>query len=235
MSLGQVRQFLEESRANRIQWRHIDLLGGEPTNHPDFMEIVNLVLEFRDRYSPKTRVVLWTNGYGERVNRILSLLPPGIEVENTAKTTKVQTGFYTFNVAPVDVPGYAGADYSNACSAVTLCGLGVTPYGYYPCAIAGAIDRTFGLNLARAEMPKPDDPMKDELRTFCALCGMFKPPTGEPLKGPVMSPTWVQAYARSHGNPPKLSRLPESHDLVQIRVENGPRNSTGLESSLKRA
>ncbi|MFZ0964635.1 MAG: radical SAM protein [Terriglobia bacterium] len=235
MSLGQVRQFLEESRANRIQWRNIDLLGGEPTNHPQFLEIVNLLLEYRDKYFPRTRIVVWTNGYGERVNRMLSLLPPGIEVENTAKSTKVQSAFHTFNVAPVDVPGYAGADFSNACSVVTTCGAGVTPYGYYPCAVAGAIDRTFGLNLARKEMPKPGDPMTKELRAFCALCGLFKPPTGEQLNGPVMSPTWVQAYARSRQDPPKLSRLPEAAELVQIGPGNGQPHSSELHPSLKQA
>ena len=221
MSVAQVRQFLEEGRANQIQWRHLRILGGEPTSHPQFMEIVKLVLEYRDLYFPKTRVVLVTNGHGERVNRILASLPAGIEVENTAKTTKLQKYFHTFNVAPSDIKGYAGADFSNACSAVSVCGMGVTPYGYYPCAVAGAIDRTFGLNLGRKELPKPGDPMTEELRTFCSLCGMFTPPTTDQVDGPVMSPTWVKAYARSHQNPPKLARLPEFPALVQITAKTG--------------
>jgi hypothetical protein len=235
MSVGQVRQFLEEGRANHVQWRHLRILGGEPTSHPQFLEILNLLLEYRDRYFPQTRLILVTNGHGERVNRMLSLVPPGIEVANTAKTTKVQTAFNTFNVAPIDIKEYAGADFSNACPVVSVCGMGVTPYGYYPCAQAGAIDRTFGLNLGRKELPKPGDPMKDELRAFCALCGQFKPPTTEQLDGPVMSPTWAQAYAASHKNPPKLSRLPESHDLVQISLENAQRYSSELDESLKKA
>ncbi len=216
MSVEQVHQFLEESRANRIQWRRIDVLGGEPTAHPQFMEIIKLLLEYRDQFAPQTRILLWTNGLGDHVNRMLSLLPPGIEVENTAKTTKVQASFQTFNVAPVDLKEYDGAEFSNACPVLTTCGLGVTPYGYYPCAVAGAIDRTFGLNLGRKELPKLTDPMTEELRAFCSRCGLFKPPTGEQLSGPVMSPTWEQAYARSRGNAPKLARLPESSELVQI-------------------
>ena len=221
MSLEQVQHFLEESRASGVQWRRISVAGGEPTNHPQVVEIMNLILTYRARFFPKARVLLATNGYGERVNRVLSLLPPGVRVLNSAKTTRVQTRFQTFNVAPIDVEGYRGTDFSNACYVTWLCGLGVTPYGYYPCTLAGAIDRTFGLDLGRKTLPKPDDPMIAELRTFCALCGFFKPWTGERLNGPVMSSTWVQAYARSRQNPPTLSRLAESPALVQMGVEQG--------------
>ncbi len=216
MSLEQVHHFLEESRASRVQWKRISVVGGEPTNHPQILEIMNLVLAYRSRYFPKARVLLKTNGYGERVNRVLSLLPPGMQLNNTAKNAKVQARFHTFNVAPIDVEGYEGADFSNACYVTWVCGLGVTPYGYYPCAVAGAIDRTFGLDLGRKTLPEPDDSMITELRTFCRLCGHFKPPTGERLSGPVMSSTWVQAYARSRENPSTLSRLAEPPALVQI-------------------
>jgi hypothetical protein len=213
------------------------LLGGEPTLHPEFMEILNLVVDYRDRYSRRTRIILLTNGYGERVNRILSLVPPGVEVVNSAKTTKLQTAFRTFNVAPVDVKEYAGVDFSNACSAVTVCGMGVTPYGYYPCPVAGAIDRTFGLDLGRKELPKSGDTMKEELRILCSLCGEFKLSRGERPDGPVMSPTWVQAYARSRAHRPKLSRLPEFPGLAPSSVARDEPLAyaiTSLRSSLLR-
>ena len=84
--------------------------------------------------------------------------------------------------------------------------MGVTPYGYYPCAVAGAIDRIFGFN-RRKTLPEPDDDMREELRQFCAVCGHFKARTSEPLTGPVTSPTWQKAYARSHQRPAKHPRL----------------------------
>ena len=216
MSIAQVRQFLEESRAAGNPWKAIQVLGGEPTNHPQFVEIMNLIVEYRDKYSTKTSIQLNTNGYGERVNRMLSRVPAGVTIKNSSKTTKAQTEFCTFNVAPIDLEEYAGADYANGCFVSQICGSGVTPYGYYPCAIAGAIDRTFGLNMGRKTLPEPNDAMIQELRVFCALCGHFKPPTSEELPGPVMSPTWVEAYTRSHRCPPKLSRLPEQVELSQI-------------------
>lgn len=218
MSIEQMSHFLEESRERGIQWRRIRLVGGEPTSHPQFLEIVNLVLEYRDRFSPKTRIQVTTNGHGERANKMLALLPPGIDVNNTAKVTNVQREFDTFNVAPIDVEDYDRADFSNGCWITQRCGIGVTPYGYYPCAVAGAIDRTFGFNLGRKTLPERHDDMKKELRTFCALCGHFKLPTREVLNGPVMSPTWAQAYTRSLRQPATLSRLSERQGLVQISL-----------------
>jgi hypothetical protein len=41
MSLDQVHHFLEESQARRVQWRLINVAGGEPTNHPQVLEIMN--------------------------------------------------------------------------------------------------------------------------------------------------------------------------------------------------
>src|SRR5271165_441711 len=214
MSIEQMSHFLEESRERGIRWKRIRLVGGEPTSHPQVLEIVNLVLEYRDQFSPKTRIEITTNGHGERANKMLALLPPGVRVNITAKVTNVQREFQTFNVAPIDVEEYGEANFSNGCWITQRCGIGVTPYGYYPCAVAGAVDRTFGLNLGRKTLPEPHDNMKEELRTFCALCGHFRLPTGEPLNGPVMSPTWAQAYTRSLQHPAKLSRLSEHQKLV---------------------
>lgn len=210
MSLGQILYFLDETRLNRIQWRRISVLGGEPTLHPQFQEIMKLILEYCEKYSPHTRVVVVTNGYGDRVNNTLIHLPARVKVRNTAKKSQIQRDFNTFNVAPVDVQEYAGADFSNGCWITEGCGMGVTPYGYYPCAVAGGIDRIFGFDLGRSTLPEPDDDMEQQLRAFCTYCGHFKLPTAQPLVGSVMSPAWSLAYARSRREPVVLSRLPEA-------------------------
>src|SRR5262249_2729701 len=129
MSLGQIRRFLKESQEREIQWKRIRLLGGEPTSHPEFLEIVNLVIDYRQKFSPRTRIEITTNGYGERANRMLALLPPVVQVINTAKITNLQQEFQTFNVAPIDVAEYQESDFSNGCLVTECCGIGVTPYG----------------------------------------------------------------------------------------------------------
>ena len=213
MTLGQIRHFLEESKERQIRWELIGLLGGEPTCHPQFLEVVELVREYRDGFSPETQIRVVTNGHSERTKKLLCQLPSDIEVVDSAKSSRDQPEFFTFNVAPIDVGGYERADFFNACPVTHLCGIGVTPYGYYPCGVAGAIDRTFGFDLGRKVLPQEDDDMKEEIRRFCALCGRFKGYTGELSRGQldraVMSSTWEEAYARSRENRPRISRLPE--------------------------
>jgi hypothetical protein len=209
MTVGQVCQFLEESLARQIRWRRLRVVGGEPTTHPNFLEIMNLLVEYRQKHRPGMRIEVTTNGHGERVNRMLSLLPLGVVVNNSAKESAVQPHFDTFNIAPIDVETYQTADFSNACRVAAACGLGVTPYGYYPCAVAGGIDRIFGFDLGKKELPETDDDMTSQLRRFCALCGHFKLASATPVTGPQMSSTWERAYALAVKDPPHLSRLPE--------------------------
>jgi hypothetical protein len=219
MSLGQIRQFLEESKKRQIRWKRIGLLGGEPTCHPHFLEVVDLVVQYRDEFSPETQIRVVTNGYSERAMRLISQLPANVHVKNSAKCAREQPSFYTFNVAPIDIRDCRRVDFSNACADTQICGIGVTPYGYYPCGVAGAIDRTFGFDLGRKVLPESNDDMTRELRTFCALCGSFKTHSAErqdgSLDGPVMSGTWAEAYERSRRSPARLSRLGEWESLSQ--------------------
>jgi hypothetical protein len=219
MTVGQVRRFLEESVDRNIRWKRLRVVGGEPTIHPNFLEIMSLLLEYRRQHSPDMRIEVTTNGHGEKVNRVLSSMPAGIVINNSAKESAVQPHFDTFNIAPVDVKTYRNADFFNGCQVAVSCGVGVTPYGYYPCAVAGGIDRIFGFDLGNKELPEADDDMNGQLRRFCSLCGHFKVPSRNPVTGPEMSPTWEQAYARVREAPPRLSRLsecgthsPETHE-----------------------
>ena len=41
MTLAQIQQFVQESIELNKKWKLINLLGGEPTIHQDFLEIVD--------------------------------------------------------------------------------------------------------------------------------------------------------------------------------------------------
>ena len=157
MSLGQIRHFLDESLQAGQTWRMIRVIGGEPTIHPRCAEIVDLLVAYRRQHAPKLRIVICTNGYGPHVTDALARLPRDVEIEDTSKTSNVQPEFMTFNVAPVDVPAFARADFTNGCSIIQKCGFGLAPSGYYPCGPGGGIDRVFGFDIGRKTLPDPAD------------------------------------------------------------------------------
>jgi len=191
ITVEQLRKFTEESVKNNLKWDRIRVLGGEPTLHADLLEILNVLLDYKHESSLDTQIQLVTNGCGELVNRKLSELPKDIDIDNTSKKTKVQQ-FHPFNIAPKDLLLWKHSDYTNGCWVIAKCGFGLTRYGYYPCSVAGSIDRILGFDCGRKELPSNDDEMIDELKLFCKYCGHFMNTARTDKK--VISQTWNNAY-----------------------------------------
>jgi hypothetical protein len=212
MSLAQIQKFLQESIEKSYQWEVIRLLGGEPTLHPEFHDIVRALLLYRETDAPNLEIIVVTNGHGSVVQASLSLLPSSITIENTSKQgdplgDSVKAGFAAFNRAPCDEPEHQHTDFSNGCSITEICGMGLAPSGYYPCAVAGGIDRIFGFNLGRQSLPEKNDDMRPALSQFCRLCGHFCYQTAN--ENGQISETWSVAYANWRLRKPKLTRYAE--------------------------
>ena len=209
-----IRQFVDDSLLARRSWRRIRLLGGEPTLHPNIMAILNELERYRDEY-PETLIQLVTNGYGSKVKRILQTIPKSVYVENSSKNSNLQPEFGAFNLAPQDSMAYSWADYRNGCSISSTCGVGLTPQGYYPCAIAGGIDRVLGLQRGRSRLPSPDDEMRDLMDVACRLCGRFRDGHYVPVKlrTPLLkqltSPSWQKIYNEWRSRNSKTDYLAE--------------------------
>jgi hypothetical protein len=194
LSVADVTRFVDDSLQAGKVWRRIRVLGGEPTLHPELLPILHELLRYRT-HVPAVRIELATHGHGAKVRAVLATLPPGIAVDDSRKESNAPA-FATFNVAPIDLPSYRSADYTNGCAVTSQCGIGLTPRGYYPCAVAGGIDRVFGLGLQRDALPADGDDLTDQLDAFCRLCGHFKREMETPVRAPVQSETWRRAYAR---------------------------------------
>jgi Radical SAM superfamily len=219
MSREQIQHFVDEWIGEKKVWDRIRILGGEPTIHKDFLEILEIFRSYRRTHAPGAIIEVVTNGYGEKVDAAIRSIPSDVQVNNTAKESKVQPQFCSFNIAPIDVPDYRDTDYTNGCMVTEVCGTGLGPGGYYPCAVAGGIDRIFGWNLGRHCLPKEDDGMQAELKRFCSVCGYYKRLPEAPLAGPVKSQTWEEAYKKYRSDiRHRLGRAPQDHDEVDPGV-----------------
>ncbi len=201
--LESISRFVADSIDRGKHWARIRVLGGEPTLHPQFLDVVGELLRYRE-WHPDCIIEVVTNGYGSFVQSQLAKLPASVWIENSHKTGPLQLNFTPFNMAPVDDCRYRGADYANGCAIMNDCGMGLTPLGYYPCAIAGGIDRIKGQRLGRTSLPDDADDMRDLLTAFCPLCGRFKdghyvPQNLRPiLRGNPVSPAWDKLYNDWH-------------------------------------
>lgn len=201
LPVAKLRGWIQEWMARGKRWRRIRVLGGEPTLHPQFREIMAELLRYRT-WSPQTLIEVVTNGHGAEVEARLKELPGDVWVENSRKQSIVQPHFGPFNLAPVDDPAFRHVDFANACAIARDCGMGLTPMGYYPCALAGGIDRVTGDGLGLQSLPDDTDDMLPLASKFCRLCGRFRdghyvPPQLRPaLTEERMSRTWRELYAR---------------------------------------
>ncbi len=214
MSLEQIETFVRESIELNKKWKLINLLGGEPTIHKDFLEIVNLILnKYIIQYSPDTILQVTSNGFGELVKERLSKLPKhkNLIIDYASyKEERIVPYFSPFNDAPIDKPDGKEKEYHKGCWVTSYCGIGLNQMGYYPCGVAGGIDRVFKFNLGIQSLKNVDESIAKYLDTFCRYCGNFSDyeknfgnfiPRNEkaPLTKPVVSESWKKAYRNYNG------------------------------------
>ena len=193
MPVAVIESFIKESIRKKIGWKRIRILGGEPTLHSRIFDIIELLACYQKEQNPSVRLVLGTNYYGTRVHQVLDKLPDTISIKSTLKSSRVNL-FKPFNVAPVDTHFNRFSDYTCGCRIIEECGLGLTPSGYYMCAVAGGIDRIYRYNLGRKKVPDESDTFSDQMSAFCRLCGHFG--FQWPTRRSKQSKTWRMAYKR---------------------------------------
>lgn len=207
ISVEQIQMFVSESIEKKRFWRRIRVLGGEPTLHPDFHKIIDELSKLQ-QHGLANVIQLVTNGFGPKVTKALASLPANIEVENSSKTNNIQPTFGPFNLAPCDDAKYRYSNFKNGCDIMHNCGLGLTPQGYYPCSVAGGIDRVTKAGIGRQHLPELNDDMRDLLERNCKLCGRFRDGHYVPEKlrpkllNQLTSPSWLtiyQTWKRSNG------------------------------------
>jgi len=204
ISVEQIKKFTDESIRLNWKWKNITLIGGEPTLHPYFFEVVECMKQYKD-FNPYCNFLLSTNGYGKTVTDILSQLPDWIHVRNSRKISNENT-FDSYNVAPVDCDTFKKKDFSKGCWICEDCGLGLSRYGFYPCGAGASVDRVFGFDIGIKKLGSIDDKvLREQLNVLCRYCGHFKGNDVElKVTTEVMSETWKNAYSKYKIEKPTL-------------------------------
>jgi len=199
MSPEQIKKFINESIKLGRKWEAIFLSGGEPALHPRISEIIGLLTEYKNNFSPATKLYLLTNGFH---NSALVRLPPIVAIIDSEKDTCLPA-HVPVTRAPIDLATYKNADFSNGCSIAFRCAMGLNMHGYYQCTVAAAIDRIFGFDAGRKNLPEREDDMIDLYRKFCRYCGHFLRAPISPIE--TLSFTWQRAIDNYTRVKPSLS------------------------------
>ncbi len=177
MTINQIQEFVQDSIHLNKKWELINILGGEPTIHTDFIEMVNLILfDYIIPYSPQTILQITSNGFGKIVQAKLNQLPKhkNLIIDYASfKDDRVVPYFSPFNDAPIDNKNLTNQEYYKGCWVTSYCGIGLNQLGYYPCGVAGGIDRVFEKNLGVKKLADVDESISKLLNEFCKYCGNF--------------------------------------------------------------
>lgn len=219
MSVAQIEKFVAQSIALDWDWERITILGGEPSLHPCFLQILSTLGVYHSSRGT-TEFRLYSNGYGPAVSESLSQVPSWIDVRNTGKDPDRPPLFSTYNVAPIDCDDCGAEDFTKACAITSWCGLGLTRYGYYPCGAGASLDRIFGFDIGIKSLSGvTQSAVASQIARLCRLCGHFRDfdhreeyvsiRNESVLTGWVRqqktSPTWELAYSNYAKKPPQLS------------------------------
>jgi len=207
MSLEQVEKFVKESLDLNYKWGRIMILGGEPTLHPQFIEVLNTIKKYKEK-NPDCVVGITTNGSGEKVRGIIDRTPDWVQIIDTHKQSNKQN-FSSYNIAPIDITRYRKAVFSKGCALTERCGLGLTRYGYFPCGAGASVARVFGFDIGFKKLSMVNRPViKKQLSQLCCYCGHFKDafePESVSVSGEMTSPSWEAAYKAYKIKKPELT------------------------------
>jgi len=213
IEFADIERFIAESIELGKKWDLINILGGEPTLHPDFEKIIKYISErYIILHSPKTHLQIVSNGLTEYTRNLLEEVKNyknvSIDYGSFKKNNKIEY-FSPFNDAPIDDDNFKNVDYSKACWVTNYCGIGLNKFGYYGCSVCGGIDRIVNENRDGIKYLKDIsiEKFQEQFFKFCGLCGNFKDydvnegnviPRCEkaPLKRDFVSKTWNDLYNR---------------------------------------
>ncbi len=177
MELDQIRRFIDQTITNEHPWEQIRIMGGEPTIHRDFDEIVHVMSAYKKEYNTSLRLIVSSNGYTPFTKKKLAWLEqnyPEIIIENTSKTDNYQKGFNMIHYAICDIHNNPDYEYKG-CWATEACAIGLNASGFYCCAVGGAIDKFFKYNIGIKDLADVNvENLSKMFNPLCSKCGRYQ-------------------------------------------------------------
>jgi len=200
ISLTQVEKFIAESLDNKHVWNRIDVIGGEPTLHPNLQNILDILFRYKKRYK-RCVIRLSTHGVGEETMEIIESLPLWVKIRNSNKTT-TKNLFSAYNKSPTD----SGVVDPVFCDVPWRCGLGLTRYGYFPCGAGAALARVFGYDIGIKDLKDVTyESISEQLKILCKHCGHCYSESRELTKTTIITPSWENAYSDYTSNVKRMT------------------------------
>jgi hypothetical protein len=167
MTLSQIEYFCREMQAGNFYFGRIRLVGGEPTIHPKFCEIVETLHRELVAKGHVGGIQVITNGsHKERVQPIAHLLDK-LKTSGEASKQKNHTANLVHTPASL---GYEG----KRCGQPEYCGWSLNYYGYAPCSSGAGIMHLRDLmdEHGRASLPQVAGTEKTwpKLQELCNNC-----------------------------------------------------------------
>jgi len=224
LSILQIEDFISESIKLNKKWELINILGGEPTTHPNFKEIIDIILiQYIGNFSPTTILQVTSNGLSSAQLKIKELpTHKNLVIDKLSfKTSNKVEYFSPFNDAPIDNPEFENADFSKGCWVTSYCGIGLNSFGFYACSVIGGIDRVVGRNSGIKSLAEIDTKkLTNQLSEFCKYCGNYSDyeinkgdfiPRCEkaPYSKNIISKTWQKIYENHKNEKIILARIYE--------------------------
>lgn len=203
MSIADVKEFFRQCRELNFQ-PSILIIGGEPTVHSDFEEIVRLSRQF----AQNGLVQVWTNGRDRNmVDTIRRNYNASVPEDTFKAKSRIDFPWDDYYTSPAD---YGIERHKCWQHGSEICGISVDSQGYMPCAVGGMLDGVLKLGLRTKRLADLFDNEKNAeiTKKMCANCGAClsqllkdeelanwrKIVTSQPKKfGSYMSPVWAKA------------------------------------------
>lgn len=210
MTIQDIQNFINESIRLGKKWERINVLGGEPTLHPDFFNIIELLqTKYADKFDSNLVIQVVSNGKISKSRDLCKDVEKFKNViidYNSYKTDNSIDFFTSFNDAPIDDSEFKNADFSKGCWVAADSGFGLNKNGYFACPNCSGIDRVMNLGIGlKSFNDLTDELMKKQFEICCKYCGFFKHYSSnmgnfiprnqrEPFRN-IISKTWKESYA----------------------------------------